>query len=121
MALLIRLAIAVGYTVAAWLFSAFLVYAGYQYLGVGAGLLIHNLAIPACFVWAFHLYYRGPDPLPPAAAAALAVALIAAIDAALLRDYFMDARELFQRFWDWQLPAASMFASVFLTGRASVK
>jgi hypothetical protein len=117
MARIRQLAVAIGYTFAAWLFAALLIYATsarlqrpWSVAGRCAGLLV-------TFGPVFSLYFRGSRPLSPTAAAITAVALIALLDLRLVAPHLMRPGELFLSFWDWQLPALLVAATVYLAGR----
>jgi hypothetical protein len=114
-----RLAVAVGYTFAAWLLAAMLIYAGYAWLPRPWAAIAHWGGIVVTFVPVFRLYFRGPLPLPPALAAGVAVGFIALLDLYLVAPYFLHSYDLFLSFWDWQGPALIVAASVYLAGRAS--
>ncbi len=113
---LARLVAAVGYTFAAWAAAALIVYAGSR-LQPRPLLIAYRCAAVACaFSSVFSLYFRRGDRLPPAAAAAVALAFLVGLDTALLGPYFLHATDFMRSFWDWQLPAAIVAATVSGTG-----
>ena len=113
-----RVIIAIGYTFSAWLACGFLVFAGYKQLTSRVGqVLVHCFGIVVCFAPVFRLYFRRPDPLGPAAAAATAFFFIVALDIFLVARFFTHGTEFFKSFWDWQLPALVLVTTIYLSGR----
>ena len=105
------------FTFAAWIASGFVTYAGASWFGRTWQVAFHCLAVLTVFLPLFRLYFKRPATLHPAAAAALALAFMAALDFAFVSPYFSHPRDLFLNFWDWQLPALLVIASVYAAGR----
>ncbi len=117
-----RALIAVGYTFAAWLFAGFFIDAGYRVvLAESARVALHCGAVLLCFIPVFRLYFARPDRLAPGAAAALALSFIALLDVLLLGRFFARPYEFALSFWNWQLPALLVGASIYLTGRRATR
>lgn len=112
-----RVVVAAGYAFAAWVLAALLIYAGAAWVPRRLTTAARLAALALTFAGVFRLYFRGAWPLPPAAASAVAVALIAALDLALIAPYFGGRRELLLSLWDWQAPAALVAATIYATGR----
>lgn len=114
-----RLAVALGYTFAAWLLAGMVVFAGTWAAPRSLNVAVHCAGVVAAFVPVFKIYYRRPVPLAPAAAAALAIGFIALLDLFLIAPYFIHKYDVYLSFWDWQLPAALVAASIYGTGRSA--
>jgi hypothetical protein len=113
-----RALVVVGYTFAAWLFAGFCIDAAYRLVAARpARVAIHCAAVLCCFLPVFRLYFERADRLPPAAAAALAVAFIVVLDLVIVGPYFVHRYDFFLSFWDWQLPGALVAGSIYLSGR----
>lgn len=112
-----QVGVAVGYSFAAWLFAALVVYAAASRLTKPWSVAAHCAGLLVTFGPVFTLYFRGPRPLPPLPAAGLAVGFVALLDVVLLSPHFMHVYDPFLSFWDWQLPAAFAAGSVYLAGR----
>jgi hypothetical protein len=116
MVMLSRVAVAAGYAFSAWLCAGLLIYATagavagqWRWAQRYGGLLM-------AFAPIYTLYFRGDRPLKPVAAAAVALALIAALDLVLVAPHFGRPHHLFLSFWEWQLPAALVAGSICLAG-----
>ena len=116
-----RLAVALGYCFSAWFCAALTVYAAGAPLPRPWSVAAQCLALPTCFGPLFSLYFRGPDPYAPAAAAALAVGLIFLVDLAVMSPHFPNPLDPFLSFWDWQLPAMVTAGTVYAAGRRAEK
>lgn len=112
-----RAGAAAGHGFAAWLCAALIVYAA-SALPEYAKEATRFSAIAGAFWTAFRLYFLvQDDPVHPLAAAALALGVVAAIDAVVLAPYYLHPMDIFKSFWDWQLPAAVAVAAVWAAGR----
>jgi hypothetical protein len=103
-----RASSAVGYGFTAWLMAALVVYAAPP---------MRYSAIALVFWFVFRLYYETDEPLHPAAAGAITIAFVAAMDLALVAPYYLHPMDLFKSFWDWQLPALIVVAAIAAAGR----
>ncbi len=119
MATAARLAVAIGYTFAAWVLAGMLIHAGYTELPHGLKIAVHCGGVLVTFVPVFRLYFRRPMPLAPAATAALAVTFIALLDLYLIAPHFLHVYDVYLSFWDWQLPAVIVAGSIYGAGRTA--
>lgn len=108
---------AVGYTFAAWLFAALLIYAAGARLARPWSVAARCFGLLVTFGPVFSLYFRGTRPLSPRAAALTAVGFIAVLDLALVAPHLPRPADLFLSFWDWPAPAALVAATVYLAGK----
>lgn len=106
----------VGHGFAAWLCAALIVYAA-DALPEAAREAVRFAALAGAFWTSFSLYYERPDPVHPMAAAVLTLAFLAALDLALIARYYLNPMDLFKSFWDWQLPALVVLATILAAGR----
>lgn len=117
MALLLRVAVVMGYSFAAWLFAALLIYATAARLPAPWGVPARCAGLLATFGPVFAMYFRRTRPIPPAAAALVAIGFLAALDLLLVARHLQHAYDLYLRFWDWQVPAACVAGSVYAAGK----
>lgn len=111
-----RLSVALGYTFAAWVLAATIVYAGTSAAPHALRTAVHCGGVVTAFIPVFRLYFRRPAPLSPGAAAGLAVGFIGLLDLYLIAPYFAHLYDVYLRFWEWQLPAALVAGSIYGTG-----
>jgi hypothetical protein len=116
MALLLRIGAVAGYSFAAWLFAALLIYATAARLPAPWSVPARCAGLLATFGPVFSLYFRRARPLAPAAAALVAVGFLALLDLALVARHLPHAYDLYLRFWDWQLPAACAAGAIYAAG-----
>lgn len=112
-----KIAVALSYTVVAWLASAVFVLIGYKLPNRAAQILFHSGGVLVCFVPVFKAYFARPGSLPAPAVAGLAVGFIIMLDICVVSPFFTKGSlEFFRSFWDWQLPALFVIGSILLSG-----
>ena len=106
------------YGFGAWLASGVFVWLGYKLPWRTAQVAVHAGAVILCFYPALRAYFARPDAVGPTAAAGLIVAMIVALDITVVAPCFAGgSRAFFRSFWDWQLPAIVLIATIFLAAR----
>lgn len=116
MVLVLRVAAVLGYSFAAWLFAALLIYATAARLPAPWGVPVRCAGLLATFGPVFSMYFRRTRPLSPAAAALVTIGFLSLLDLVLVARHLQHAYDLYLRFWDWQVPAACVAATVYAAG-----
>ena len=115
---MVRVFFALAYAFTAWLASAVFVFVGYRLPNRAAQIVLHSGGVLICFVPVFRAYFARPDCLPAPAVAGLTVGFIILLDIFVVSPAFLKGSlEFFRSFWDWQLPALFVIASILLAGR----
>ena len=112
-----RVAAVAGYSFAAWLFAALLIYATAARLPALWGVPVRCAGLLATFGPVFAMYFRRARPLSPAAAALVALGFLSLLDLVLVARHLRHAYDLYLRFWDWQVPAACVAGTIYAAGK----